>query len=316
MRVIASAASRVVAVALLAGGAAACHLGRHPEAPVPLRSPARDSLFAADLARSDAASRQGLARAADDWLTAEVVYLRAGAPVIYGRAAAHAVLSATADSARYRWEPLGGEVARDGRTGYTYGVTAIAMPASDSAGVQLARYIAFWRQGGDGRWRIAAYSEVNGPPLPSGVQLAASERPRSVVLTGRRAEASSDARSADSAFADLAEREGLATAFAANVAPSGVVFAGTELVIGPDAVRALYQSRHTEGTLNWQPILADAAESGDLAMTVGECVFTGRGPTGAVGQRFGKYLTIWKRQPDGHWKFVVDGGSTSPAPGR
>jgi ketosteroid isomerase-like protein len=50
-----------------------------------------------------------------------------------------------------------------------------------------------------------------------------------------------------------------------------------------------------------------------LGFTVGEYTLTGRGPTGAAVQRFGKYLTVWKRQPNGSWKFAVDGGNGSPA---
>jgi ketosteroid isomerase-like protein len=91
-----------------------------------------------------------------------------------------------------------------------------------------------------------------------------------------------------------------------------VLFAGGELIIGPDQVREFYRAQTPGSTLNWQPVFADGAESGELAVTVGESVFTGRGPTGAVVQRFGKYLTVWKRQPDGSWKFLVDGGSASP----
>jgi ketosteroid isomerase-like protein len=29
-------------------------------------------------------------------------------------------------------------------------------------------------------------------------------------------------------------------------------------------------------------------------------------------QRFSKYLTIWKKQRDGTWRYVVDGGSARP----
>lgn len=305
--------------AALAIGVLGCGLGRHhPEPPVPLRSPTRDSLLAADLARSDSAARRGVVAAAGDWLSDQVVYLRAGAPVGYGRDAALALLAAAStDSRRYRWEPLGGAVARDGRTGYTFGIAACTpATASDSASVRLSRYIAYWRRNGDGRWQIAAYSELDGPRIAPGQGAQAADRPRSMALTGRRAEASEAARLADSAFADLAEREGVAAAFSSYVAPLGVIFNANELVIGPDQVRALFESRPLAGTLNWQPILADAAESGDLAMTVGEYVLTGRGPTGAVRQRFGKYLTIWHREPDGSWKFLIDGGSPSPAPPR
>jgi ketosteroid isomerase-like protein len=96
-----------------------------------------------------------------------------------------------------------------------------------------------------------------------------------------------------------------------------VVFSNSEIVIGADAVRALYdEQQRAGGTLNWRPIYADAAESGDLGFTIGESVFTGRGINGTVVQRFGKYLTIWRKQPDGDWRFVVDGGNASPTPNR
>jgi ketosteroid isomerase-like protein len=29
---------------------------------------------------------------------------------------------------------------------------------------------------------------------------------------------------------------------------------------------------------------------------------------------YSKYLTVWKRQPDGAWKFVADGGNERPGP--
>jgi ketosteroid isomerase-like protein len=124
-------------------------------------------------------------------------------------------------------------------------------------------------------------------------------------------------READSAFALAADLQGTGEAFAANVAPQGGVFSGTELVIGMAAVRALYdEQQRAGGTLNWRPVFADAAASGDLGMTIGEYVFTGRGANGSVVQRFGKYLTIWQQQPNGDWRFVIDGGNQSPTPNR
>jgi ketosteroid isomerase-like protein len=83
------------------------------------------------------------------------------------------------------------------------------------------------------------------------------------------------------------------------------------------AVRAYYdEQQRAGGNLNWRPVFADATASGDLGMTVGEYVFTGRGANGTVVQRFGKYLTIWQRQPNGDWRFVIDGGNQSPTPNR
>jgi ketosteroid isomerase-like protein len=142
--------------------------------------------------------------------------------------------------------------------------------------------------------------------------------PALALPRGRRADAVQQVRAADSAFALLADLQGTGVAFSTYVAPQGVVFAGSELVVGSDAVRALFEAQQRRGmTLNWRPVYADAAESGDLGMSVGESVIMGRTEaTGSVFQRFGKYLTIWERQPNGRWRFVVDGGNGSPTPGR
>ena len=308
--------STAFALTLLSG----CLFHASEEVPAPLRSPARDSLLAADAARGDAATRQGLATAAAAWLDTDVVYLRAGAPILYGRPATLATAFAVAaERASYEWRPLGGGVSRDGRDGYTYGIALAALPNADgSPAVRVDRYLGFWRRGREGGWKIVAYAEVGGAPLASGVSAPTPELPPTLTLPrGRRFEAVRQVRAADSAFALAADLQGTGIAFASFVAPQGVVFSGSEIVIGTDAVRALYdEQQRAGGTLNWRPVYADAAESGDLGMTVGESVFTGRGANGTVVQRFGKYLTIWKKQPGGAWRFVVDGGNASPTPNR
>jgi ketosteroid isomerase-like protein len=112
-------------------------------------------------------------------------------------------------------------------------------------------------------------------------------------------------------FADLADRMGSAFAFSNTVAPYGAVFGGPTLVIGPAAVREFEEARGAGTSLTWRPVDALAAESGDLGFTIGEYIATGRSPSGAAVQRFGKYLTVWQRQPDGGWKFVIDGGNAT-----
>jgi ketosteroid isomerase-like protein len=298
----------------------ACVVGhRAAEPPAPLRSPARDSLLAADMARGADATKLGLATAAATWLDTAVIYLRSGAPIIYGRTPAVTVLSAGApDRATYAFRPLGGAVSRDGRGGYTFGVTAVALPDADTPLLRLAHYIAFWRRDADGVWRIAAYADIGGPAAPASASLPSTELPSTRdIPRGPRLDAVHRVREADSAFALAADLQGTGEAFAAYVAPQGGVFAGPELVTGMAAVRAYYdEQQRAGGNLNWRPVFADATASGDLGMTVGEYVFTGRGANGTVVQRFGKYLTIWQRQPNGDWRFVIDGGNQSPTPNR
>ena len=55
------------------------------------------------------------------------------------------------------------------------------------------------------------------------------------------------------------------------------------------------------------------AASGDLADTVGTATYTFDDGT-AHEQFYSKYLTVWIREASGAWRWLLDGGSSSPAP--
>jgi ketosteroid isomerase-like protein len=61
--------------------------------------------------------------------------------------------------------------------------------------------------------------------------------------------------------------------------------------------------------LRWIPVKADV--SGDLGYTFGKWEMR---VTGKDTVRYGSYVTVWKRQPDGTWKFVLDAGNSTPRP--
>jgi ketosteroid isomerase-like protein len=294
--------SFVPAALLLLG---ACGLRRKPVTPEPARAPARDSLLRLDQTRGDSVAARGGVDGALALVDAGVVYLRAGVPAIYGRDAARALLAAPPALRNQTWQPLGGGVADDLRHAYTYGLAAYSAPS----GIRVDRYVAYWTRERGRPWRIAAYAEVNGP---AGAEVAFSPSqlaPPSVPVTGLVAEV----RAADSAFSDLADRLGTAYAFSNNAAPDGVIFGPSQLVVGPKAVDEYFKAQPAGTSLTWRPIYGVVAASGDLGFTIGESIRTARGPSGAAVQRFGKYLTVWRKQRDGSWKFVVDGGNATPA---
>ena len=68
--------------------------------------------------------------------------------------------------------------------------------------------------------------------------------------------------------------------------------------------------------LEWEPYFAEIAESGDLGYTLGKYKVVSIDEEGAEQLRFGYYVTIWKMQEDGSWKFVFDTGNESPPPGK
>ena len=295
--------------ALLLSG---CILRHGPVPPEPARGPALDSLFQIDQSRSDSLLARGPVDGMLALLGEDVVYLRAGVPAVYGREGARTLLAAGASTAALSlaWQPIGGGVSDDLRAAYTYGV--VARLSQMKSPIRFERYIAYWERSGGDPWRIAAYSEVGSPPSLE-VNLTTEEitppvrRPPKPLI-----EATDKVRAADSSFSDLAYRMGTGFAFSNTAADNGVVFGAPQLVVGPDAIRAFFAAQGTSSSLTWRPVYAAVADSRDLGFTIGEYISTGRGPSGAAVQRFGKYLTVWKLQRGGTWKFVVDGGSPTP----
>jgi ketosteroid isomerase-like protein len=106
-------------------------------------------------------------------------------------------------------------------------------------------------------------------------------------------------------------------AFAQAVAQAGIVqgfrqFASADAVMFlPDptpAQPALMEARWP-GELVWRAQYIGVAPSGDLAFSAGPSLLRGAGtrPSG------GFYLTVWRRQPDGGWKFVLDHAADMPS---
>jgi ketosteroid isomerase-like protein len=64
--------------------------------------------------------------------------------------------------------------------------------------------------------------------------------------------------------------------------------------------------------LTWEPLKADA--SGDLGYTFGNWARKSKTAAGSDTTVYGNYVSIWKRQADGSWKYVFDSGNGTPGP--
>jgi len=104
---------------------------------------------------------------------------------------------------------------------------------------------------------------------------------------------------AERAFAADAAARGWIPAFQATVAPDGVE-------LDPDPVNAAQKVAATPDDhftgLSWRPAFAGVARAGDLGFTTGPYFVRGR--DGVAGH----YFTVWRKQPDGSWKWIFDGG--------
>jgi len=115
------------------------------------------------------------------------------------------------------------------------------------------------------------------------------------------------------AFAKLSEDQGTRPAFVAFIADEGIIFR-------PKAVKGKqWFAEHPapqsdkRPLLSWYPAVAGMARAGDMGYTTGPWEFK---PDihDARSVAWGHFLTVWKRQPDGSWKFAIDLGISNPEP--
>jgi ketosteroid isomerase-like protein len=68
-------------------------------------------------------------------------------------------------------------------------------------------------------------------------------------------------------------------------------------------------------SISWKPLRVVVSASGDLGFTVGSYEVTKDSGQGRKAAGSGKYVTIWRKQPDGTWKVTFDSGvqDTPPA---
>lgn len=256
---------------------------------LPDRGRDRATLLAAD--RAHARSPDFLSAFADD-----ATYLHPGAALVRGREAIRGVLAGAPGPVT--WTPEYADVSDDGTLGYTYGWTHLAD--------QQGKYLACWRRRANAPWRIVAYARTT---LSAGTT---TPLPPPDIVPAQPVRGRPDSHellSADSAFAAMSVAWGAKAAFLAFAADGAVTLGAGSAPMnrGREAIAAAFADFPTDAVLEWSPVAAVMAGSGDLGCTVGEAAVTAR-------HWYSKYLTVWKRQPDGAWKFVADGGNARPAP--
>jgi ketosteroid isomerase-like protein len=107
---------------------------------------------------------------------------------------------------------------------------------------------------------------------------------------------------ADRAFARASVENGMMVAFLEHLAERAVVFRPRPV----DGRKFYAQGEPSDAVLSWGPAFAEIARSEDFGYTGGP--FELRPKPGAEPAGFGHYLSVWKKQPDGKWRVVADGG--------
>ena len=111
-----------------------------------------------------------------------------------------------------------------------------------------------------------------------------------------------DMMQADQHFSDLSEAKGMKAAFLEYIDSNGVLLRPDHIpVAGADAIDYLIATNDTGYQLTWHPKTAVIAASGDLGYTYGLYEIK---PAVKDTVLYGTYVSIWKKQLDGKWKFV------------
>ncbi len=112
---------------------------------------------------------------------------------------------------------------------------------------------------------------------------------------------------ADRAFSRMCEEKGMKNAFLEYIDSNGVLLRPDHTPIaGADAIDYLIQQNDSAYTLKWEPKYGAVAQSGELGYTYGIYALT---PSQKDTTIFGTYVSIWKKDSKGIWKYVLDSGN-------
>ena len=259
------------------------------------RASDRAALLTADRTLAERTAALGMTEGFLPALSEQAAYLHPGAPLLRGADKIRAFFQTPDSTGRVTWTPAFADVSADGRLGYTYGF----LRGRETG----AKYLTCWLKDQRG-WRIVAHARTSLAPVKDSV------RPSSRVVSSdpvRGPGDPSELMRADSSFSAMSVAQGAKPAFLTYATEHAISFGGGPgMNEGRLAIGAAFDGFASGAVLAWWPVAAVIAESGDLGCTVGEATIESL-------KQYSKYLTIWKRQRDGSWKFVADGGNARPA---
>lgn len=121
------------------------------------------------------------------------------------------------------------------------------------------------------------------------------------------------------AFSNYSKQHGFAKALAEYAAPD-VIKLNPRMFATFGKAELQHEAKadsigSSEGVLTWKPLKVDVSESGDMASAFGDWYYSYKLPATAKDTTlYGNYITVWKKQKDGTWKFIIDGGNPTPGP--
>jgi ketosteroid isomerase-like protein len=205
---------------------------------------------------------------------------------------------------RGRWVVVRLDVSADGNDGYSFGYLDFVRPNGDTL---PGGFKSYWRREADGRWRMLAFGR--GPRTPGALTSmpdslrTATRSPRRWPMTDTL-EAWRGLAATERAFSDLAATD-VRVAFMAYAAPDGGRLDGAGYVFGRWAIGEGFRTPPPGfAGFSWSAERGSVAKSNDLGFNLGPVLLNA--PNGGAPQPGGMFFTIWRREANGEWRWIVD----------
>lgn len=222
------------------------------------------------------------------------------------------------EDAPFKWEPLLAGVSTAGDIGYTHGRYEKDVTSADGRAAKgFGYYGMVWHKDKNGKWKIAACVGLIPVKLPGQPPL--EQTIREAKLTG---DADAVVKT-ELAFSAYSVENSADKAFHRYIADTGIALSSQ----GPPRDKAFYTKAIKDAagrrrvpderkmTLEWEPFVSRVSASGDMAYNYGPYRYTVTDTAkGSKKEFFGYFCTVWKKQEDNSWKFLLDGGNQCPAP--
>ena len=120
-----------------------------------------------------------------------------------------------------------------------------------------------------------------------------------------RINALNEMQQTDSDFSNLSREQGFRKAFLEYMEEDAILLRDNNMpIIGADAVEYVSSINDSTFQIEWEPHGGDVSSSGDMGFTYG--LYTLKTDSAV---QHGSYVTIWRKQEDGKWKYVLDAGT-------
>ncbi len=120
----------------------------------------------------------------------------------------------------------------------------------------------------------------------------------------------------DKTWSDLAQKIGFNHSRLNFIGENAVdIGSGSMPLEGKKAIED-YCNSHPDSTIKieWKAIRAEVAASGEIGYTFGGWTIRTKTKAKKDTILYGNYVTIWHKQTDGSWKYILDGGGDTPKP--